>query len=81
MPVTAAISPMHVYEIRPRSDKRGFDLISDVLPHGRLWFWEPNAVSHAISYAQHRSRSHRAVIRVFYEAGKRYRNTRARGRF
>jgi hypothetical protein len=23
---------MHVYEVRPRGDKRGFDLISDVLP-------------------------------------------------
>jgi hypothetical protein len=22
----------HVYEVRPRKDKRGFDLISDVLP-------------------------------------------------
>jgi hypothetical protein len=26
----------HVYEVRPRSDKRGVDLISDVLPFGRL---------------------------------------------
>jgi hypothetical protein len=23
---------MRVYEVRPRKDKRGFDLISDVLP-------------------------------------------------
>jgi len=29
---------MRVYEIRPRSDHRGFDLISDVLPFGRLWY-------------------------------------------
>jgi hypothetical protein len=27
---------VHVYEIRPRKDKRGFDLISDVLPFGRI---------------------------------------------
>jgi hypothetical protein len=27
---------MHVYEVRPRRDHRGFDLISDVLPFGRL---------------------------------------------
>jgi hypothetical protein len=27
----------HVYEIRPRKDKRGVDLISDVLPFRRLW--------------------------------------------
>jgi len=25
----------HVYEVRPRKDKRGFDLISDVLPSAR----------------------------------------------
>ena len=28
----------HVYEVRLRSDKRGIDLISDVLPFGRLWY-------------------------------------------
>jgi len=27
---------MHVYEVRPRKDRRGVDLISDVLPFGRL---------------------------------------------
>jgi len=26
---------MHVYEVRPRKDHRGVDLISDVLPFGR----------------------------------------------
>jgi len=31
-------SPMPVYEVRPRKDKRGFDLMSDVLPFGRLWY-------------------------------------------
>jgi hypothetical protein len=30
--------PRHVYEVRPRKDKRGVGLISDVLPFGRLWF-------------------------------------------
>jgi len=55
---------MHVYEIRPRKDKRGVDLISDVLPFGRLWYGEPNSVSNAIGYAMHSSRSHDAVIRV-----------------
>jgi hypothetical protein len=29
---------MHVYEVRPRKDKRGFDLVSDPLPFGRLWY-------------------------------------------
>jgi len=58
----------HVYEVRPRKDHRGVDLISDMLPFGRLWYDGPNAVSHAIGYAKHRSRSHDAVIRVYDEA-------------
>src|SRR5262245_8613555 len=32
-------SSQHVYEIRPRKDKRGVDLISDVLPFGRMWIF------------------------------------------
>ena len=60
---------VHVYEVRPRKDHRGFDLISDALPFGRLWYGDPNAVSNAIGYAEHRSRSHRAVIRVYDDAG------------
>jgi hypothetical protein len=60
---------MHVYEVRPRKDKRGVDLISDALPFGRLWYGEPSAVSNAIGYAEHRSRSHDAVIRVYNAAG------------
>jgi hypothetical protein len=57
---------MHVYEIRPRKDHRGFTLISDALPFGRLWYGE---VSDAIGYAQFYSRSHDAVIRVYDAAG------------
>jgi hypothetical protein len=60
---------MHLYEVRPRKDKRGFDLISDMLPFGRLWYGEPSAVSNAINYAKFFSRSHDAVIRVYDEAG------------
>ena len=60
---------MHVYEMRPRRDKRGVDLISDVLPFGRLWYGEPNAVSNAVDYAKFRSRSQDAVIRVYDAAG------------
>ena len=60
---------MHAYEVRPRKDKRGFDLISDVLPFGRLWSGGPEAVAHAIGYAMHYSRSHNAVIRVYDAAG------------
>ena len=60
---------MHIYEVRPRKDHRGVDLISDALPLGRLWYSEPDAVRNAIGYAEHRSRSHHAVIRVYDEAG------------
>ena len=62
-------SSRHVYEVRPRKDQRGVDLISDVLPFGRLWYDGPNAVSNAIGYAKQCSRSHDAVIRVYDEAG------------
>ena len=33
---------VHDYEVRPRNDKRGVDLISDVLPFGRLWYDKPD---------------------------------------
>jgi hypothetical protein len=58
-----------VYEVRPRKDKRGVDLISDVLPFGRLWYGEPNAIGNAIGYAKFFSRSHDAVIRIYDDAG------------
>jgi hypothetical protein len=60
---------VHTYEVRPRKDHRGVDLISDALPFRRLWYGEPNPVSNAIGYAMHRSRSHDAVIRVYDDAG------------
>jgi hypothetical protein len=56
---------MPLYEVRPRKDKRGVDLISDALPFGRLWYGEPDAISNAIGYAKHRGRSHHSVIRVY----------------
>jgi hypothetical protein len=56
---------LHVYEVRLRKDHRGVDLISDALPFGRLWHGKPSA----IGYAKFRSRSHRAVTRVYDEAG------------
>jgi len=56
----------HVYEVKPRKDKLGVDLISEVLPFGRLWYDTPD---HAIGYAMHSSRSHNAVIRVYDGAG------------
>jgi len=57
---------MHVYEVRPRKDKRGFDLISDALPFGGLWYLQ---ISDAIGYAEFYSRSHPTVIRVYDAAG------------
>jgi hypothetical protein len=56
----------HVYEVRPRKDHRGVDLISDALPFGRLWYEQ---APDAIGYAKFRSRSHNVVIRVYDEAG------------
>lgn len=57
---------MHVYEVRPRKDKRGVELISTALPFGQQWH---DTLENAIGYAEHRSRSHDAVIRVYDEAG------------
>ena len=62
-------SSQHVYEVRPCRDRRGFDLISDALPFGRLWYAGPEAVANAIGYAEHRSRSHDALIRLYDAAG------------
>jgi len=46
---------MYTYEVRPRADRRGFNLISDVLPFGALWHTKAD---HAIDYAK------------FFSAGK-----------
>jgi hypothetical protein len=54
-------SSQDLYEV-PRKDRRGVNLISDVLPFGRLWYCEPNAVSNAVEYAKFYSRSHDSVI-------------------
>jgi hypothetical protein len=64
------LSAHDLYEIRPRGEKFSFDLISDALPYGRLWYGEPIAVSNAIGCAKFFSRSHHATIRVYDEAGK-----------
>jgi len=62
-------SSQHIYEVRPRKDKRGVNLISDALPYSPLWYAGPNAISNATSFAKFNSRSHDAVIRVYDEAG------------
>jgi hypothetical protein len=48
-----------------RADRRGVNLISDVLPFGELWYLQ---AADAVDYAKFRSRSHDAVIRVYDEA-------------
>jgi hypothetical protein len=48
------------------ADRRGFDLISDALPFGRLWYLDADA---AVGYAKFRIRSHDAVIRVYDDVG------------
>jgi hypothetical protein len=61
-----------VYEIRPRKERDGFDLISDRLRRGPIWYSGPDAVRNAVAFAKYRSRSRSrwAIIRVFNEAGK-----------
>jgi len=63
--------PQDVYEIRPRKDGDGFDLISDRFRRGPIWSAGPDAVRNAVAYAKYRSRSHShsAIIRVFDESG------------
>ena len=62
-------SAEHVYEVRPRKDKRGFDLIFDALPFRRLWYGEPNAVSNAVDCGGFSAARIDAVIRVYDDAG------------
>jgi len=60
-----------IYEIRPCKDREGFDLVSDCLRRGPIWYAGPDAVRNAIAYARYRShsRSRRAIIRVLDEQG------------
>ena len=60
---------MHTYEVRPRKDHCGVNLISDALPFGALWYDGPNAVSNTVDYTKFYSHSHDAVVRVYDEAG------------
>ena len=60
-----------VYEVRPRKDREGIDLISELFRHGPIWYAGPDAVRYAIAYAKYRShsRSQRAIIRVLDDSG------------
>jgi len=67
----SATPTQDVYEIRPANDRDGFDLISDRLRYGPIWYTGPDAVRYAVAYAKYcsHSRSHRAIIRVFNDEG------------
>jgi hypothetical protein len=60
-----------LYEIRPRKDRDGFDLISELFRYGPIWYAGPDAVRNAIAYAKYRAhfRSQRAIIRVLDDSG------------
>jgi hypothetical protein len=70
-----------VRDARPSKNHRGIDLISDALPFDRALVCGPNAISNAIGYATHYSRSHDAVIRVYDEAGNVIETHERRGAF
>lgn len=59
------------YEVRPRKDRDGFDLINKLFRYGPIWYAGPDAVRNAIAYAKYRShsRSQRAIIRVLDDSG------------
>lgn len=57
---------VHTYEVRPREDHHGVNLISDVLPFGCLLYLE---VREAVDYAKFYSGSRHAMIRVYDAAG------------
>jgi hypothetical protein len=58
-----------VYEIRPRADKHGVNLVGDALPYSPMWYRGPKAIIDAIDHAKFFSRSHDAVIRIYDQAG------------
>jgi hypothetical protein len=61
-----------IYEVRPREDGDGYNLINDRFRYGPIWYAGPDAVRNAVAYARYRSRSrsHRAIIRVLDASGE-----------
>jgi len=74
----ATVRGLPALPIGSATDHRGFDLISDVLPFGRLWY---DTSENAIGYAMHSSRSHDAVIRVYDAAGNVIETHKDKGEF
>jgi hypothetical protein len=72
-----------VYEVRPRKDRDGFDLISDLFRYGPIWYAGPDAIRNAVAYAKYRShsRTNQAVIRVLDDSGAVIQMHELKGRF
>jgi hypothetical protein len=49
---TMSTHTAHLYEVRPRKDKRGVIPIPSPLPFGRLWYSEPDVINNAIDHAK-----------------------------
>ena len=60
-----------LYEVRPRKNRDGFDLVSELFRYGPIWYAGPDAVRNAVAYAKYRSlsRSQRAKIRELDDFG------------
>ena len=56
-----------LYELRPRLDGRGFDLTSEALPFGTLWYEDPRF---AVSYTKFYSQLTGCEVRVFNAKGE-----------
>jgi hypothetical protein len=67
-----------IYEVHPRKDHRGVDLISDALPFGRLWYDTPD---HAMGYAIALQPFTRCCDPRLWCGWQRDRNARAQGGF
>jgi hypothetical protein len=55
---------MHKYDVRPARDG-GADLISEMLPWGKLRYGGENATQNAIGYARFYSKAHETEVTVF----------------
>jgi hypothetical protein len=74
----------HVYEVRPRKDKLGVDLICNALPLGRLCGTRKSRTRLGcaqLGCAQFYSRSHHVVIRVYDDAGNLIETHQHKGEF
>jgi hypothetical protein len=77
-PYPFSVNASIIYEVRPRTDRKGFALISDELPFGRLWYCE---IESAVRYAQFFSRSKDIEIRVYSETGTLIETRKCQGDF